>query len=158
MKILTMIPALLTVLFTLGSLPAAFATGVVPFEGHLSGSSIATSQASNNITAIVYLEHLGKSHLVGTTTVTGQTKCGGFVGTERDTITAANGDEIFAFGYGVSCSTSPTVFHDNVTFTVTGGTGHFTGASGSGTVHTTIVITSETTSTFTAIIDGTISY
>jgi hypothetical protein len=158
MKILAMTTALLTILVAIGSLPAAFATSTVPFKGHMSGSSIAISQASNNITATVYLEHLGKSHLVGTTTVTGQTKCGGFVGTEKDIITAANGDEIFVFGHGVSCPTSPTVFHDNVTFAVTGGTGRFTGASGSGTVHTTIVITSETTSTFTAIIDGTISY
>jgi hypothetical protein len=153
-----MILAVLTLLVAVGSLPAAFATSAVPFDGHMSGSSIAISPTSNHITATLYLEHLGKSHLVGTTSVTGQTRCGGFVGTETDIITAANGDEIFVFGNGVSCPTSPTVFHDNVTFTVTGGTGHFTGASGSGTVHTTIVITSETTSTFTAIIDGTISY
>jgi len=127
----------------------------------MSGTGVATSATRNSITATVSLEHLGKSMLVGTTSVTGTSNCGGFVGRERDTITAANGDRIFVSGNGVSCPTSsnPPTFQDTVTFTVTGGTGRFAQASGSGQVHTTIVITSPTgDSTFTATITGTITY
>ncbi len=152
------IPIILFVLVMLGAFPAALAIHARPFNGHISGNSIAISQTSNSITATVHLTHLGNSHLIGTTTVTGQSECGGFVGIEKDTITAANGDEIRLSGNGVSCPTTPAVFQDNVTFTITGGTGRFTTASGSGTIHTTIVITSLTTATFTATIAGTISY
>ena len=136
----------------------AFASNSTPFEGRMSGSSVAISQTSNSIKATVHLEHLGNSQLVGTTTVTGQTECGGFVGTEQDTITSANGDQIFLSGNGTSCPASPAVFQDTVTFAVTGGTGRFAGASGSGTLHTTIDITSLTTATFTATISGSIAY
>lgn len=138
--------------------PAAFASHSTPFNGNMSGNSVAISQTSNSIRATVMLEHLGKSQLVGTTTVTGQTECRGFVGTEKDTITAANDDQIFISGNGTSCPTSPTVFQDTVSFTITGGTGHFAHASGSGTIHTTIDITSLTTATFTATISGSIAY
>ncbi len=158
LKNIMVIPTTLFVLIMLSAFPAVFATQARPFKGDISGNSIALSQTSNSITATVYLTHLGNSHLIGTTTVTGQSECGGFVGTEKDTITSPNGDGIRLSGHGVSCPTSPTVFQDNVTFTVTGGTGRFSTASGSGTIHTTIVITSLTTATFTATITGTISY
>lgn len=152
-----MIIAIIAVLAQLAIIPPAFATANVPFNGHMSGNSHAISGTSNSITATIFLEHLGKSQLVGTTTVTRQSSCGGFVGTEKDTITAANGDEIFLSGNGISCPRSPTVFQDTVTFTIVGGTGRFIDAAGSGTTQTTIVITSLTTATFTATISGTMN-
>ena len=161
MKRLILVPAILFVLIVLGAFPAGFATNSRPFNGTMLGSGIATSATTNSITATVHLQHLGKSMLVGTTMVTGVSECGGFVGIEKDTITAANGDQVFVSGNGVSCPVSSnwTVFHDTVTFTVTGGTGRFAGSSGSGTTMTTIVITSPAgASTFTAIIAGTITY
>ena len=158
MKKLTMTPAVLVVLSLLGALPLASASHAVPFNGHMTGNSAAISEVSNSITATIYLQHLGKSHLIGTTTVTGPSDCNGFVGTENDTITAPNGDKIFLSGHGRSCPSSPTVFQDTVTFTVTGGTGRFADATGSGTTLTTINITSQTTATFTATITGTVSY
>lgn len=144
-----------------GLFPPAFATHATPLNGHMSGNGIATSPITNSITATVFLEHLGKSKLVGTTMVTGSSNCNGFVGKELDTITSANGDMLFLSGHGTSCPTSsnPPVFQDTVIYTVTGGTGRFANASGSGTTQTTIVITSPTgASTFTATITGTISY
>ena len=161
MKRLILVPAILSILMSLGAFPAALASSSTPFNGRMSGSGIATSETTNSITATVYLEHLGKAMLVGTTTVTGKSECGGFIGIEKDTITAANGDEVFTSGNGVSCpvSSNPIVFRDTVTFAVVGGTGRFADASGSGTVQTTIVITSPTgASTFTATITGAISY
>ena len=154
MKILATTISLLAVLLVLGTSPPVYATHSTPFNGHMSGNSIAVSEISNNITATVYLDHLGKSHLVGTTTVTGRNECGGFVGTEKDTITAANGDEIHLLGSGTSCPKSPTIFQDTVTFTITSGNGRFADARGSGTIHTTIIITSLTTAMFNATING----
>ena len=158
MKKMIMLPVLLAVLSLVSAFPMVFAAHAVPFKGRMSGNGIATSQTSNAITATVYLGHLGKSKLVGTTTVTGLSACGGFVGVETDIITAANGDEVFISGTGISCPASPTVFQDTVTFSITGGTGRFAYASGSGVTQTTIYITSQTTSTFTATISGTISF
>ena len=153
---LIMIPAILILVTGLAA-PSAAAVHTAPFNGHMSGSSVAISEVSNDIKATIFLEHLGKSQLVGTTTVNGQSACGGFTGTEKDTITAANGDKIFLSGHGVSCPTTPTIFHDTVTFTINGGTGRFAEASGSGTTQTTITITSQTTASFTATITGTIN-
>ena len=158
MKRMITIPVIVAVLSLVGAFPTVFAAHAVPFNGHMSGSGTATSQTSNVITATVYLEHLGKSNLVGTTTVTGQSTCGGFVGVETDIITAANGDEVFLSGTGVSCPASPTIFQDTVTFSITGGTGRFADATGLGITQTTINLTSQTTSTFTATISGTISF
>ena len=153
--------ATLSTLILLGAFSPAFATHPVPFNGRMSGSGTATSQTTNSIVATVHLQHFGKSRLVGTTTVTGTSACGGFVGTEVDTITASNGDKILVSGDGVSCpvSANPIMFQDNVTFTITGGTGRFEHASGSGVVHTAITITSPSgDSTFSASITGTITY
>lgn len=158
MNRLIIILATLLVLSSVGAFPSAFASQSTPFNGHMSGNSQAISSVSNSLTATVYLEHLGKSSLVGTTTVTGSSECGGFVGTEKDTITAANGDRLFLSGKGVSCPAGTTVFHDNVTFTITGGTGRFAHASGSGITQTTIDLTSQTTATFAATIAGIINY
>jgi hypothetical protein len=54
------------------------------------------------------------------------------------TLIAANGDKIYLTYYGNNGDFDPaapagTVFHIPTTFTVTGGTGRFVGASGSGT-------------------------
>src|SRR6266540_2989665 len=146
--IATVLSALVVVV---GAFPAAFATHSVPFNGSLSGSGTATSQNLNRITAKGHLSGLGKIMLVGTTTVTGLSECGGFVGTEQDTITAANGDQVSIAGNGVSCPGSDqNVFQDTVHFTITGGTGRFAEASGSGTIQTTLFVTSPTSSTFSA--------
>jgi len=158
-RVIITVTILSLVLVASSALPAAFATASKPFNGSISGSGIATSQNSNHITATGHLTGLGKTTLVGTTRVTGLSGCGGFVGTEQDTLTAANGDQISITGNGVSCpSFDQNVFQDTVSFTITGGTGRFAEASGSGTIQTTLVITSPTTSTFSATITGTISY
>src|SRR5215510_7842242 len=161
MRKISVIAAILSAVVLAGVFPVAFASHSTPLKGSMAGSGVATSQTTNSLTATGHLSHLGRLTLVGTTSVTGASDCGGFVGTEQDTITSQNGDKIFVSGNGVSCpiSTSPLMFQDTVTFSVTGGTGRFANASGSGAVHTTIVIISQTgDSTFTATIDGTITF
>jgi len=161
MKKLVVFSTILCFLTVIGTLPAVLAVNSTPLKGSLSGTGVATSQTTNSITARIQLTHLGNSSLDGTTIVTGRSDCGGFVGKEIDTITAPNGDKIFLSGNGRSCpvSITPLVFNDTVTFSVTGGTGRFSNASGSGVTQTTLTITLPSgASTFTATIDGTINY
>ncbi len=69
----------------------------------------------------------------------------------RETIlTAANGDQIVLHAPGQSCATGPTTVAALDFYVVTGGSGRFSGASGSGTVNVTVNQASGTAvSTFT---------
>ena len=63
----------------------------------------------------------------------------------RKTIfTAANGDQIMMTSTGKSCSTGPTTVTAVDSYVVTGGTGRFSGASGSGTNTALVDLTSRT--------------
>jgi hypothetical protein len=53
------------------------------------------------------------------------------------TITAANGDRLFLAFSGTGVRTGPSQFDDTLSYTITGGTGRFGGASGSGVIHST---------------------
>ncbi len=161
MKRLILIATILAVLAMLGAFPVAFATHSRPFNGSASGSVTATSQTTVTITGTGHLEHLGKTMFAGTGTLTGRSECGGFTATEQDTLTA-NGDEVFISASDVICPTSnpnELPFHAQLTasLTITGGTGHFAHASGSGTAQVSIVMTS-TAETFSATFAGTITY
>jgi hypothetical protein len=83
-----------------------------------------------------------------------------FVGTV--TLTAANGDKLFATFTGSGAFTSATTQTSTNTFTITGGTGRFDGASGTLTeaISGTIESVSGTTQTSdeTSTISGTITY
>jgi hypothetical protein len=54
--------------------------------------------------------------------------------TRTTTLTAANGDQIMLDATGQSCATGPTTSIAVDAYVVTGGTGRFSGASGSGTI------------------------
>jgi len=59
---------------------------------------------------------------------------------EPTTLTAANGDQIFAYGYGYACIAGPTSgFIVDGKYAIVGGTGRFVGASGSGIANLTLV-------------------
>lgn len=62
--------------------------------------------------------------------------CATFV--EYTTFTAADGSTMTLVQTGTGCFTSPTTASANATYTVTGGTGRFSGATGSGTATTTV--------------------
>ena len=154
-----LIPSILALVLVLGTSPIAFAFGSVPFRGSGTGTFSDTSPTTVAITGTGYYEHLGLTTLVFTSTITGAATCGGFTAMERDTYTAANGDKVFLSVSDVLCPTStPNAFQLSGSFTVTGGTGRFAGASGSGTVQASITFTSATSGTFSGTTAGTIAY
>ena len=157
MKFLTI--GVLGLLAILGAFPAAFATHSTPFNGRGSGTFTDTSKTTVLITGTGYYDHLGFTTLRFPSTITGSAACGGFTAIEQDTYTGANGDSVFQTVHDTICPTStPGAFQLTGSFTVTGGTGRFTDASGSGTVNASVTFTSATSGTFAGTQTGTITY
>lgn len=118
-----------------------------------------TSATTFVITGTGHFSHLGKTTFVNTAAVTGSPACeGGLIATEQETFTAANGDKVFGLAKDIACPTSPSTLHVTASFTITGGTGRFANASGSGTTQISAVFTSSTTGTFSGTSTGIISY
>ncbi|HET7038070.1 MAG TPA: hypothetical protein VFI42_20520 [Thermomicrobiaceae bacterium] len=107
--------------------------------------------------------HLGKTSESGTTMfdavafIGSETHCAAENG--ANTLTAANGDQLFITFSGMVCATSPDFSsgHDTLTFTIVGGTGRFAGASGGGSLLSDFTLTSPTAGLATSTYDGTIS-
>lgn len=157
MKLLIL--SVLSLLAVVSVFPAAFATHSTPFNGKGSGTFADTSQTTVLITGTGQYDHLGLTTLRFPSTITGQAACGGFTATESDTYTGANGDSVFQTVNDTICPTAtPNAFILTGSFTITGGTGRFADASGSGTVQASIMFTSATTGTFAGTQTGTISY
>ena len=157
MKIL--IPTILGLLLVFGASPLVFASTSLPFSGSGSGTFVATSPTTVALTGTGNYEHLGLVHLGFTSTITGSSTCGGFTAMEDDVFTAANGDTLLLSVHDVFCSTStPGAFTFTAVFIVTGGSGRFADASGSGNIQGTATFTSSTTGTFSGSTSGTISF
>ena len=99
-----------------------------------------------DITGSGHGSHLGKIGESAAIVSYLSTPLGGgcFPETRTTTLTAANGDELTLAAAGTNCPTSPTTVAASDTFTVTGGTGRFVGASGSGTVSATVDLATST--------------
>jgi hypothetical protein len=161
MKKMIPIATILAVVAVIGVFPVAFASHSTPFNGRFSGSFTFTSQTTVTITATGQLEHLGRTMLAASSTNTGPTSAsckGGFTASEQDTFTAANGDKVSSSTHDVICPASQTTFHLTGSWTITGGTGRFDHASGTGSVDGTAAITSMTGGTFSFTVTGTITY
>jgi hypothetical protein len=157
MKILLL--SVLGLLTILSVFPAAFAVTSVPFNGSGTGTFTDTSPTTVLIIGTGHYDHLGFTTLKFPSTITGTAACGGFTATEQDNYTGANGDSVFLTVHDTICPTStPNAFQLNGSFTVTGGTGRFTDASGSGTVQASVTFTSATSGTFAGTQTGTITY
>ena len=153
------IPSIFVVLALVCVSPVAIASNSVPFNGSATGSFTATSPTTVVLAGTGNYEHLGKTTFAGISTTTGAAACGGFTAAEQDTYTAANGDVVSLSVNDSLCPTStPHVFQVIGSFTITGGTGRFADASGSGTIQASVVFTSATTGTFSGMTTGTISY
>lgn len=134
---------LLTATVTVLRPSSAFAKGLVPFHASISETFTAApcGPSSRCIHAVGtgHTTHLGKvsedaTIVVDTNPADLQNGCAPEVRTT--TLTAANGDKITMHGTGFSCDATSNA-HDN--FVITGGTGRFHGARGSGhesNVHT----------------------
>jgi hypothetical protein len=91
--------------------------------------STATTAGTGNAT------HLGNIMSDGSLTIVGQTSCNGDVGflvEMQDTFTAANPDQVTTTITMQLCPIAPGIYHGVGTYVVTGGTGRFAGATGSG--------------------------
>jgi hypothetical protein len=145
-KIKRVLPVVLAIAWVL-ALPAAqaLASTEVPFRAQLTQAATFAACPTGTPTSVVCVAQTG----TGTATLLGRmTKeslvvltfvsptCVTFI--EYTTFSAANGDTITAVQNGTGCFTSPTTAVGNATYTVTGGTGRFRGAKGSGTATTTL--------------------
>src|SRR5256712_3933249 len=159
MKRLVLIPAILTVM-VLAAFPAVFATHATPFNGSFSGSFHLTSSGTKaTVTGSGVREHMGETSFAASSTITGSASCDrGSTATEQETFTAANGDKVFTSSNDVLCPTSADTFQINGSWTITGGTGRFEDASGTGTFQASGIFTSSTAGTFSLTATGTINY
>ena len=122
-----------------------------PCPAGVSGADACVSQ-----TAVGTATHLGqttKRSLVALTFIS--PSCATFI--EYTTFTAANGDTLTAVQSGTACFTSPTTVSATATYTITGGTGRFVGATGNGTASTTVSATSSGALVGPATYDGVLS-
>jgi len=151
--------AVLGLLTVVSALPAAFASHSTPFNGSGTGTFTDTSPTTVLITGTGNYDHLGLTTLRFPSTITGPAVCGGFTATEQDNYTGANGDSVYLTVHDTICPTStPSAFQLDGSFTITGGTGRFADASGSGTVSAAVTFTSATSGTFAGKQTGTITY
>ena len=167
----TVVPTLLAALLAAGFAPGATfmsADSLVPFHATLteqfSGVQCSPTVLCVSVTGTGTAAHLGRVTETRQVRIDLSNPATGCLPVLSDTmtLTAANGDQVVATGAGQNCLTdNPDVQNETVTYTVTGGTGRFSGAGGSGTWHTHVIITAETATTTTGaattISSGTLS-
>lgn len=116
--------------------PAGAVGADVPFMVTLSGT--ATADFPSGTVEWVgggMATHLGQVKSVGHIQITGpDSSCSsGVANTNRETLTAPNGDTLTFTSVDVACPLSATASHGTGSWTTTGGTGRFAGVTGSGT-------------------------
>jgi hypothetical protein len=117
-------------------LAQASAAEQVPFSGHFSGSLSFPDPSHIQLTGEGNASQLGHSTNNSSVTALPTTPpCdGGFNILSVETLTAANGDQLSWTVVDAACPIADNVFQISATFTVTGGTGRFAGATGGGTI------------------------
>jgi hypothetical protein len=109
------------------------ASSTVPFRAVFAGSAEFTGPSSGRYDGSGVSTRGGNSVVGGDIAVTGAPSCaGGFTALHQDVLTAANGDQIYLLVIEDACPVATNVFHCVGTYSVTGGTGRFSGASGDG--------------------------
>ncbi len=132
-----MLTALATTLLV-SAVPVA-AREQVPFKASYTGTIAFTAPGMANIDGSGRATHLGRSELAGPSAIVGRPPCGGATTESHFALTAANGDQVNVTLIDDDCPTdTPGVFTTTGTYTVTGGTGRFDGASGTGDVIGTV--------------------
>ena len=145
-----------TALTPLAAMPA-IAQQQLPFKGAFSGTVTFTSQTTAAYQGSGTASHLGKSTIVESVQAVGQaSSCSdGFAAQHTITLTAANGDQLFLVVTDDSCQVAPGVYEGTGTYEITGGTGRFADATGSGTFDGRGDFN---TGTFLQKLEGTISF
>jgi hypothetical protein len=116
-------------------LPAS-AASQVPFAAAYGGRFSWIDSSHVQLSGIGVASYLGVSTNSGTVTMLGPATCaGGFKIHDSESLTATTGGDQITFTVDdEACPTStPNLYHQHGTYVVTGGTGHFAGATGTGT-------------------------
>ncbi len=127
--------AAMALLLTVGLAPA-YAAELVPLKAKAAGSFVFNADNTRlELTGAGNASFLGAVTSRGTITFTGSSTCAdGFAVSDRQTLTSTDtGETITTAVVGEVCPTAtPGVYRIVGPFMVTGGTGHFAGASGAG--------------------------
>ena len=113
----------------------ASASQNLPFRLGDEGTITFTSQSTATTAGTGNATLLGRITSDGSLTIVGEASCGnevGFAVEMQDTFTAANGDRLMTAITMQLCPIAPGIYHGVGTYVVTGGTGRFASATGSG--------------------------
>jgi len=111
----------------------ASASQNLPFRLGDEGTITFTSQSTATTAGTGNATLLGRVRSEGNLAIVGVASCGeGFAVEMQDTFTAANGDRVMTAITMQLCPIAPGIYHGVGTYIVTGGTGRFAGATGSG--------------------------
>ena len=132
-KNITILPVLIAL--TLSAMTAS-ASKNLPFRLGDEGTITFTSPSTATTAGTGNATHLGRITSDGNLTIIGEASCigneVGFSAEMQDTFTAANGDKVMTAITMQLCPIAPGIYHGVGSYVVTGGTGRFAGATGSG--------------------------
>lgn len=140
-----------------GASSASAAAPAVPFKASVSGTVSPTAPLTFVLAGTGTSSDLGKVKTYGANVVitSGDPVNGPMTNTLTETLTGANGDTLTILCQQIASSISPGVFRGVDQWTVIGGTGRFSGATGSGTGNTYVDLN---VGTFAKEATGTITY
>jgi hypothetical protein len=118
----------------LGAISASAANQQVPLKATFAGSAQRTSQTTVAFSGTGNATQMGRITTDGHVDITGSdSSCqGGVANVNVETLTGANGDKLTISSQDVACPTGPGQYHGTGKWTVTGGTGKFSDATGQG--------------------------
>jgi len=134
-KALFLMPVVLLAVFSLSAVMPVSARSSMTFAGTFLGHftcTFSSSSSSCTVSLTGHLRHLGEFAGSGA----GPTGAGSCVRSFTGVVTfvAPNGDAFTTSSTGTeTCSSNPNIYTEGATFTISGGTGRFASATGSGT-------------------------
>jgi hypothetical protein len=139
-RLLPLVAVLAVGFLGMGASSASAATTAVPFAAAVTGTVSATGPGTTGLPTFSlagtgYASYLGKVSYTGKVVVTAIDSTGVITDTLTETLTATNGDTLTLLCHQVAAPISPgsPVLHGVDQWTVIGGTGRFSAATGSGT-------------------------
>ena len=136
-----------------------------PLFGSIGGTLQVTGVGTNGPTSAVYsgtgtAAQLGSTRMEGEISIVGPAPCqNGFAATHSDTLTASDGSRVSMAITETSCPrpADPSTYDCTGTYTITGGTGRFTSATGSGNWAGSVAFAADGSATFTTSYSGNLS-
>ena len=135
-----------------------------PLFGSIGGTLQVTGVGPNGPTSAIYsgtgtAAQLGVSLMEGAISIVGPAPCpNGFAATHSDTLTASDGSRVSMTISETSCPrpADPSTYDCTGTYTITGGTGRFKSATGSGNWAGSVAFSPDGSATFTTSYSGTL--